>query len=221
MVCLNTLASGQCRKVFNLSGCLIRQCAAAARPRSSPSCNAVAANLPSNNVGQTTPPDVNGTGAIPAQATSMGKLCLKDMTFEELEEWCVGLGEKASRAMQLWRYCKLMLNFPTFPVADSCTIWCCSHPTGYRFMYYDGQWIRGFHETIGIQNGLSKAFADQADHIATCEAGLHLQSVHTSDDGTRKLLFSIAGEEVAQVETVLIPVIRKQVKPRLRVTSPD
>lgn len=175
MVCLHPLATNRCKTVFSISSCVLRQYSAVAWPRSSPGCNAVAAGIP-------TPPHIDETGAVAISDRQEAKLSLKDMTYEDLESWCIGMGEKESRAMQLW-----------------------------RFMYYDGQWIRGFHETIGKQNGLSKAFADRADQISTCDAGLHLQHVHTSTDGTRKLLFSIAGEDVAQVETVLIPVVRKQV----------
>lgn len=175
MAYLHPIASNQCKSVFHLSASVLRQYAAVAWPRSRPQCNAVAAGVP-------TPPSIDETGAVPVLENSDAKVCLKDMTYEELESWCVGMGEKESRAMQLW-----------------------------RFMYYDGRWIRGFHETIGQQNGLSKAFADKADLVSTCDASLHLQHVHTSTDGTRKLLFSIAGEDVAQVETVLIPVVRKKV----------
>lgn len=175
MVCLHPVATSRYKHVINLSSCVLRQYSAVTWPRSSPRCNAVAACTP-------TPPNIDETGAVAIADKKEGKLSLKDMTYEELESWCIGMGEKESRAMQLW-----------------------------RFMYYDGQWIRGFHETIGKQNGLSKAFADRADQVSTCDAGLHLQHVHTSTDGTRKLLFSIAGEDVAQVETVLIPVVRKKV----------
>eukprot|EP00892_Ulva_mutabilis_P001504 jgi/Ulvmu1/11354/UM075_0014.1 len=181
MAHLHTLASGNCGHVFNLSGAALRQCSPATGARKSSKCMAVATGVP-------TPPSIDDTSAAPISAVEHSKACLKDMNYEELESWCVDMGEKASRAMQLW-----------------------------RFMYYDGQWIRGFHETIGTQNGLSKSFADQADQASTCDAGLHLQHVHTSTDGTRKLLFSIAGEETAQVETVLIPVVRKQGK-RNRIT---
>ncbi len=47
---------------------------------------------------------------------------------------------------------------------------------------------------------------------ATLSGGLHLQSVHTAPDGTRKLLSTLAGADAAgsgSVETVLIPVVRR------------
>ena len=178
MAFLCAFSSTHCRHVVYRSGAALRQGSPTVWPRSSAQCSAVA-------TGMATPPNVDDTAAVSHPSISDSKTCLKDMTYYELESSCVAMGEKRSRAMQLW-----------------------------RFMYYDGQWIRGFHETVGKQNGLSKSFADQADPISTCDAGLHLQHVHTSTDGTRKLLFSIAGEETAQVETVLIPVVRKQVRSR-------
>jgi adenine C2-methylase RlmN of 23S rRNA A2503 and tRNA A37 len=52
---------------------------------------------------------------------------------------------------------------------------------------------------------------EKAQQISTCDGGIHLQEVLTSSDGTQKLLFSIDGLEKEQIETVLIPVVRKQV----------
>ena len=81
----------------------------------------------------------------------------------------------------------------------------------WRWFYADGQWIRRFDDTVGLQNGFSKSFADKAAQVATCSGGIQLQKVITSEDGTRKLLFAIDGLQSEQIETVLIPVVRKQV----------
>jgi adenine C2-methylase RlmN of 23S rRNA A2503 and tRNA A37 len=81
----------------------------------------------------------------------------------------------------------------------------------WRWLYDDGRWIRQFADTVGLQNGFSKAFADKAEQIATCSGAIQLQKVVTSSDGTRKLIFSIDGLEREQIEAVLIPLVRKQV----------
>lgn len=81
----------------------------------------------------------------------------------------------------------------------------------WRWLYDDGRWIRQFSDTVGLQNGFSRAFAEKAAHVANCSGGIQLQTVVTSEDGTRKLLFAIDGLQREQIETVLIPVVRKQV----------
>lgn len=109
-------------------------------------------------------------------------VALKNMTLSELQDWCLSVGERASRAKQIW-----------------------------RFLYADGNWIRSLGDACGIQNGFGQAFVEKMSPIATCSGGLHLQSVHTAGDGTRKLLFSMDDDSSALVETVIIPVIREQV----------
>jgi hypothetical protein len=111
---------------------------------------------------------------------------LKNMTMDELVEWCESVGEARSRALHLWRW-----------------------------MYGDNNWIRAFDDTKGRQNGFSRAFLDlvaNMDDEVTCSGGLHLQEVHTAADGTRKLLFATdSPDDLGLVETVMIPVVREQV----------
>jgi 23S rRNA (adenine2503-C2)-methyltransferase len=109
---------------------------------------------------------------------------LKNMSFNEMMDWCESIHEKRSRALHIWRW-----------------------------LYADGNWIRDFGDTVGRQDGFGKAFFEMASRLATCSGGLHLQSVHTANDGTRKMLFMMDGDSLAQVETVLIPVVRRQVRP--------
>ena len=120
-----------------------------------------------------------------AKDSSSPKLVLKEMTLQELEDFCEQCGEKRTRALHIW-----------------------------RFMYRDGTWMRRFEDAAaanGKQNGFGGSFMRNVPHRATCSGGLHLQSVHTARDGTRKLLFATDDDGAAQVETVLIPVIREAV----------
>lgn len=50
----------------------------------------------------------------------------------------------------------------------------------------------------------------------TFDGGLRLQTVHTAPDGTRKLLLTLADGSASDglVETVMIPVVRRQVSLR-------
>jgi hypothetical protein len=111
------------------------------------------------------------------------KVILKNFSFEEMEDWCVNIGEKPSRALHLWRW-----------------------------LYDDDRWITGFRQTAGQQDGFSKHFVQKAEQLATCHGGIHLQDLRQSSDGTTKLLFALDDLPGAQVETVLIPVVRKQVR---------
>jgi len=110
---------------------------------------------------------------------------LKGLTYPELEAWCVERGEKPSRAAQLftWLYGRGRASGP----------------------------ITGFADTFDEQNGFSRAFVAMADTHATLDTGLTLASCQTAADGTRKLLFAVEGT-TAQVECVLIPVVREQVR---------
>lgn len=105
--------------------------------------------------------------------------------------------------VRLWLVHALNLPFLCRP-ARAMHIW--------RWLYDDGQWIRKFSDTVGLQNGFSQAFVEKAEQVATCSGGVQLQNVMTSEDGTRKMLFSIDGLHTEQIETVLIPVVRKQVR---------
>lgn len=107
---------------------------------------------------------------------------LRTCVLAELRTWCAEIGELPNRAMHLWRW-----------------------------MYYKN-WIRSFSDTDGKTNAFSSAFVEKASRLATLDSGLHLQSVHTAADGTRKLLFSIDGGGQEQVETVLIPIVRSKVR---------
>lgn len=92
---------------------------------------------------------------------------------------CCALGEAPRRAKQLWRW-----------------------------MYYDNNWVSSFHDTVGQQSGLSAAFADKAQALASVDGGLLLEQVVAAQDGTKKLVFKLtegagAGEAGMLVRTVI------------------
>lgn len=94
-----------------------------------------------------------------------GRLSLKNLTLPELEAWCASIGEDGPRrALQLW-----------------------------RFMFYDRRWVRSLDEAAveQVQNGFSRAFREKLGVLATLDAGLALQAVHTAADGTRKMVFRL------------------------------
>jgi hypothetical protein len=62
-------------------------------------------------------------------------------------------------------------------------------------MYYDDCWIHSLEETLGKQNGFSKAFCEKAQSIATLDGGLQLQQVVKAQDGTTKLVFQLTEGE--------------------------
>lgn len=109
---------------------------------------------------------------------SAGRLMLKNLTYEELEAWCVFMGEPPRRAEQIWRW-----------------------------MYYKHPWISSFQEAQGTQNGFSAAFAAAAGQVASLEGGLLLEEVVTAADGTTKLVLKLTEGEGcgSSVEAVLIP----------------
>lgn len=70
----------------------------------------------------------------------------------------------------------------------------------WRWMYYDNKWANSFRETLGQQSGLSAAFCDKAEALASVDGGLLLEQVVGAQDGTKKLVFRLtegagAGEE--------------------------
>mmetsp|Transcript_18048 Transcript_18048/g.45696 ORF Transcript_18048/g.45696 Transcript_18048/m.45696 type:complete len:488 (+) Transcript_18048:91-1554(+) len=112
------------------------------------------------------------------------KLMLKNLSFPQLEEWCESLGEKPSRALQLWRW-----------------------------MYYDKFWMRRMEDAAGSDSySFGRAFRDKVEAVATVDAGLRLDNVHAASDGTRKLTFEVLRGPAAggTVEAVLIPISRRQ-----------
>ncbi|GLI63461.1 hypothetical protein VaNZ11_006434 [Volvox africanus] len=117
-----------------------------------------------------------------------GRLMLKNLTRPELEEWCLGVGEPAKRAKQL-----------------------------YRWLYGTRKWIRNLDEADGDPQAFSAEFKSKVFSGASLEGGLQLQSVHTARDGTRKLVFALLGGEQGgrargthgTVETVLIPMTNR------------
>jgi hypothetical protein len=103
---------------------------------------------------------------------------LKNLTYEELEAWCVSMGEPPRRAEQIWRW-----------------------------MYYKHPYISSFQEAVGTQNGFSAAFAAAAGQVASLEGGLQLEEVVAAADGTTKLVLKLTEGEGrgSSVEAVLIP----------------
>jgi hypothetical protein len=68
-----------------------------------------------------------------------GRLMLKNLRLSELEDWCVAMGERRQRGLQLWRW-----------------------------MYADGPWIRTLEETAGQQDGFSQAFRCHCAQSTLC-----------------------------------------------------
>ncbi|CAL8466079.1 g5615 [Coccomyxa elongata] len=111
-----------------------------------------------------------------------GQLMLKSLTYTDLEQWCISVGERPQRARQLWKW-----------------------------MYYDGGWVRSLDDTADLQDGLSAAFREQWRDRITVDGGLRLRSVHKAADGTRKMVFDLQDSPEAAgagVEAVIIPVER-------------
>lgn len=112
-----------------------------------------------------------------------GRLMLKNLTLQELEAWCISIGEDRRRALHVWRW-----------------------------MYYDGYWLADLDDAPAttVQNGFSAAFRDKVRPLATLCGGLRLQSVHAAADGTRKLALTLTAGPGAggRVEAVLIPIVR-------------
>ena len=68
-----------------------------------------------------------------------GALMLKNLTYEEMEDWCEHIGERRQRARQLWRW-----------------------------LYADGGLIRSIDEAApGVANGFSSTFLCAASHGTT------------------------------------------------------
>jgi len=113
---------------------------------------------------------------------------VKDMTLEELVEWCRSVGERdpENRARQLWRWMYADVR-----------------------MYGGETFIRGLEETYGRQNGFSEKFAHvMRENGKTVGVPMTVTERHTAKDGTVKLVFTVTGGEMAggRVETVLIPI---------------
>lgn len=109
---------------------------------------------------------------------------LKNLTFQQLEQWCESIGEKPSRAMQLWRW-----------------------------MYYDKRWMRSMEDAAGSDSySFGRAFREKVEAVATVDAGLQLEHVHSASDGTKKLIFKVLQGPAAggTIEAVLIPISRSQ-----------
>ncbi|KAG1672219.1 hypothetical protein FOA52_002920 [Chlamydomonas sp. UWO 241] len=114
-----------------------------------------------------------------------GRLLLKNLSLAEMEAWCVSVGERPSRAPQLfeWMY-------------------------GRR-----GEIVRSLGDAIkkgpGDEAAFGTAFLAKVDSSASISGGLSLQAVHTALDGTTKLVFALNPDESGRlsgsVETVLIP----------------
>ena len=93
--------------------------------------------------------------------TVFDRVVLKSLTLSQLEGWCESIGERKSRAVQIWKW------------------------------MYDKPLISDWTEAEGKQNGFSSAFLEKASNHATLDTGLRLESCIAAADGTRKLLFSL------------------------------
>ncbi|KAL6757909.1 hypothetical protein V8C86DRAFT_3018516 [Haematococcus lacustris] len=113
-----------------------------------------------------------------------GRVLLKSLNQEELEEWCTAVGEPPKRAKQLL-----------------------------KALYGKGRWVRRLEEMDNDPAmAFSAQFKAKVSAAASLSGGMTLQSVQTARDGTHKLVFSLAeGEGGARgsVETVLIPMTNR------------
>lgn len=111
---------------------------------------------------------------------------LKNLSFEELEQWVVSLGEAPGRAKQIWR-------------------WMYKSKLGFQ---RDWEGCRA----EDVQNGFSAAFRAKVAPLASMDGGMELEEVYASQDGTRKLVFrvTVGPAKGSKVESVLIPVVREQ-----------
>lgn len=122
----------------------------------------------------------------PAIRDTSGHLLLKNLTLQELTEWCASVAEPspAKRAAQM-----------------------------FRWMYGNGRWVRSLDHADDKDQAFSKAFKAKVAAGASLSGGVTLQSVARARDGTTKLVFALNGEEgsaTGSVETVLIPMPVKQ-----------
>lgn len=126
---------------------------------------------------------------------------LKSLTLDGLTAWVASLGDPhpTARALQVW-----------------------------RLLYYrDTRSGVGLVADLadagpGVQGGLGAAFLERvaasAPGTTSVDPGLALETVHTSADGTRKLVFAVTAGPAAgrRVDAVLIPVVRRAgARPRL------
>ncbi|KAK9807114.1 hypothetical protein WJX73_006752 [Symbiochloris irregularis] len=109
---------------------------------------------------------------------SSGRLLLKNLTYEELHEWCQATGEREQRTRHIWRW-----------------------------LYHDGLWMRSMEETVGQQDGFGPSFRAKAVPRVSTDGELQLLHTTRSSDGTQKLVFALK-DGGGTVETVLIPVMR-------------
>ena len=128
---------------------------------------------------------------------SQAPTCLKSLTLDGLTAWAAALGDPnpPARALQLW-----------------------------RLLYYrdtrSGVGLVGDLATEagpGVQGGLGAAFLERVAGTATVHPGIELEAVHSSSDGTRKLVFLVTQGPASgrRVDAVLIPVVRAGGRPRL------
>jgi 23S rRNA (adenine2503-C2)-methyltransferase len=153
-------------------------------------------------------PDLSteSSAPTPAPTPAPALTCLKSLPFDALAAWVASTGEPPAavpaRTLQLW-----------------------------RLLYYrDTKTGVGLVSDLaaqagpGVQGGLSGAFlarvaaASAAGPGAAVDPGIALESIHTSADGTRKLVFRVTAGPAAGrgVDAVLIPVLRRAgARPRL------
>ncbi|KAF6266180.1 hypothetical protein COO60DRAFT_1633214 [Scenedesmus sp. NREL 46B-D3] len=112
----------------------------------------------------------------PGLLDAEGRLMLKNLTLEELQEWCEAAGHGSKRASQLW-----------------------------RAIYGDKSWIRSMDDADASAHRFAAAFKAVVAQGASLAGGLSLQSASTARDGTHKLVFAVHGGPGGNVETVLIP----------------
>lgn len=126
-----------------------------------------------------------------------GKVSLKNLRLEELQEWARSIDEPERSASSL-----------------------------FAWMYRSGRWITDATLSTAASEDdrrmpkLRKSLVRKIQEAATVDGGLQLKEAHQARDNTRKLVFQCTTGEAAgaTIETVLIPMLSgKRQQPRLTI----
>lgn len=145
----------------------------------------------------------------PGSVDTQGRLVLKNLTYAELEEWCLMMereadeDDKAAKAAAAAAADAATAPAPTAKDDEQAQqkqqqqlaerarrravqVW--------RWLYsWEGSYeaVDDLDATVGRQGGLSAAFAARVRGRATADAGLRLERAATAPDGTTKLVFAV------------------------------
>lgn len=146
-----------------------------------------------------------------------GQLLLKSLTRPQLEGWCAANGARNPQHSSLHlRHRGSQITRTAVPYSVTAGERPQRARQLWRWLYHaQGGWPNDAEHTVHLQNGLSREFVSTMQSKMTFDGGIRLQSVHTASDGTRKLLSTLADGSPSDglVETVMIPIVRRQVWP--------